>query len=204
MQNKIAGVLLAGGKSNRMGGGDKCLMELAGRTLLSRVIDRAKTQVGPMVLNVNGDPKRFASYRLPIIKDVLSGFHGPLAGILTGLDWAKKNAPDVDYIATFATDSPFFPSNLVELLYKTIKEGHVLACAKSNGRHHPVFGLWPVEKRLALQDAMTVESIRKIDIWTSRYKMGAVDFPTDHIDPFFNVNTPEDLAQARDFLNQLK
>ena len=80
----------------------------------------------------------------------------------------------------------------------------MLACAKSNGRHHPVFGLWPVEKRLALQDAMTVENIRKIDIWTSRYKMGAVDFSTDLIDPFFNVNTPEDLAQARDFLNQLK
>ena len=161
-------------------------------------------QVGPMVLNVNGDPKRFSSYRLPIIKDVLSGFHGPLAGILTGLDWAKKNAPDVDYIATFATDSPFFPSTLVDFLYKTIKEGHVLACAKSNGRHHPVFGLWPVDQCLALQDALVVENIRKIDIWTSRYKMGTVDFPTDQIDPFFNVNTPEDLAQARDFLNQLK
>ena len=204
MRSKIAGVLLAGGQSNRMGGGDKCLLKLAGKTLLSRVIDRAKSQVGPMVLNVNGDPKRFASYRLPIAKDVISGFHGPLAGILTGLDWAKENAPDVDYVATFPTDSPFFPSDLVDYLYETIKDGNVLARAKSNGRHHPVFGLWPVDKCLALQEALVVENIRKIDIWTSRYKMGTVDFPTDKIDPFFNVNTPDDLTQARDFLSQLK
>ena len=110
----------------------------------------------------------------------------------------------MDYVATFPTDSPFFPSNLVNLLYKTIKDGNVLACAKSSGRHHPVFGLWPVDKCVALKDALVVENVRKIDIWTSRYKMGTVDFPTGKIDPFFNVNTPEDLTQARDFLSQLK
>ena len=200
MPTKIVGVLLAGGRSHRMGGGDKCLKKLGGQTLLSRVIERAKNQVGPMVLNANGDPTRFSSYGLPVAADVIAGFSGPLAGVLTGLDWAAKHAPDCQYAATFATDAPFFPSDLVQKLHNLIKLGAVLACATSNQHHHPVFGLWPVCERSALRDAMTEDHIRKVDVWTSRYKLGIVDFPIQPIDPFLNLNTPEDMARAEDFL----
>ncbi len=200
MKDKIAGVLLAGGKSTRMGGTDKCLMELAGQSVLSRVIDRAKGQVGPLVLNANGNPQRFSSYRLPVVGDVIEGFHGPLAGILTGLDWAYNNTSGVEYIATFPTDSPFFPKDLVDLLYKKIEDGFGLACVRSNGRRHPVFGLWPLGVRTALREAIVEEKIRKIDVWTSRYETGTVDFPTDPIDPFFNLNTPSDFVEAGNFL----
>ncbi len=200
MPTKIVGTLLAGGRSSRMGGGDKCLQKLCGQTLLSRVINRAKDQVGPMILNANGDPTRFSSYGIPVVPDVVSGFAGPLAGVLTGLEWAAEHVPDCEYVATFATDAPFFPSDLVEKLHNLIKFGAALVCATSNQHHHPVFGLWPVRERSALRDAMTEDHIRKVDVWTSRYKLGIVDFPIQPIDPFFNLNTPEDMARAEDFL----
>jgi len=204
MPIKVVGVLLAGGRSHRMGGGDKCLNKLGGRTLLSRVIERATDQVGPMVLNANGDPTRFSSYGLPVAADVIAGFSGPLAGVLTGLEWAAKHATDCQYVATFPTDAPFFPSDLVQKLHNLIKFGAILACATSNGRHHPVFGLWPVCERSALRDAMTEDHIRKVDVWTSRYKLGIVDFPIHPIDPFYNLNTPEDMACAEDFLTRME
>ena len=204
MPTEVLGVLLAGGRSHRMGGGDKCLKKLGGQTLLSRVINRVKDQVGPMILNANGDPARFSSYRIPVVPDVVSGFSGPLAGVLTGLEWAAENAPACEYVATFATDAPFLPSDLVEKLQQLINIGAVLACATSNNRHHPVFGLWPVCERSALREAMTEDHIRKVDTWTSHYKLGIADFPVHPMDPFFNLNSPQDLARAEDFLASME
>ena len=203
MKSKVAGVFLAGGRSSRMGGGDKCLKKLGDQTLLSRAIARTIDQVGPMVLNANGDPSRFSSYGLPVAPDVISDFPGPLAGVLTGLEWAARHAPECEYIATFASDTPFIPRCLVRKLYKLIELGASLVCATSDRRHHPVFGLWPVCERSELREAMLVDNTRKVDVWTARYKLGIVDFSTKPIDPFFNVNTPEDLAYAEDFLAQV-
>jgi molybdopterin-guanine dinucleotide biosynthesis protein A len=193
----IAGVILAGGQSRRMGGGDKCLRELAGRTLLSRIVERARDQVGPLVLNANGDASRFADVGLPVVADAVSGFAGPLAGVLTGLEWARDHAPDCDFVATFACDAPFLPEDLVTRLARAVSEqGADMACAASGGRDHPVFGLWPVRLAGDLRRALVAEDIRKVDIWTARYRLARVEFATDPVDPFFNVNRPDDFAAA--------
>lgn len=197
----VIGILLAGGRARRMGGGDKCLRPLAGRTLLARIIERARPQVDALVLNANGDPARFAAFGLPVAPDVIEGFAGPLAGVLTGMDWAAANAPAARWIATFPTDAPFLPSDMVaRLLAAVADDAAELACAASAGRAHPVAGLWPVALRADLRRAMQDEDMRKIDAWTARYRLARVDWPADAIDPFFNANQPEDLAEAERLL----
>ncbi|HEX4193800.1 MAG TPA: molybdenum cofactor guanylyltransferase MobA [Stellaceae bacterium] len=193
---KIAGVLLAGGQSQRMGGGDKNLRLLGGKPMLARVIERAKPQVDALVLNANGDPQRFAGFGLPVIGDSIAGFAGPLAGVLAGLDWAAEHVPEAELVASFATDAPFFPRDLVNRLAVTLEEGGFdLACAQSNGQAHPVFGLWPVSLREALREALA-GGMRKVDRWTASYKLVEVEFLAEPVDPFFNANRPEDLAEA--------
>ena len=205
MSPVVAGVLLAGGQSRRMGGGDKCLRPLAGRPILAHVIDRARAQVGPLVLNANGDPARFADFGLPVVADVVADFAGPLAGVLTGLEWAAANAPDCTHVASFACDAPFLPADLVARLSAALTEqGTDLACAASQGRSHPVFGLWPVRLAGDLRRAMVEDEIRKVDIWTSRFRLATVEFPMTEtsvgpLDPFFNANRPDDLATAERF-----
>ena len=202
MTAKVAGVLLAGGLSRRMGGGDKCLRPLGGRPILGHIIERARPQVADLVLNANGDPARFADFALPVAADVVEGYAGPLAGVLTGLDWAAANASECQWVASFACDAPFFPLDLVESLLDAIEaEGAAMACAASNGRSHPVFGLWPVALREDLRRAMVDEAIRKVDVWTARYRLATVDFhnaemPGGPLDPFFNTNRPDDLDAA--------
>jgi len=193
---KIGGVLLAGGQSQRMGGGDKNLRLLNGKPMLAHVIERAKPQVDALVLNANGDPQRFAAFGLPIVADSVAGFVGPLAGVLAGLDWAAKNLPEAELVASFATDAPFFPRDLVRRLAVALEEGGFdLACAQSNGQAHPVFGLWPVSLREAMREALA-GGLRKVDRWTARYKLVEVEFSAEPVDPFFNANRPEDLAEA--------
>ena len=193
----VAGVLLAGGLSKRMGGGDKCLRALGGRTLLERVIERARPQVSALVLNANGDPARFASYGLPVTADAVKGFAGPLAGVLTGLEWAARNAPECEWVASFATDAPFLPTDMVQRMVDALAAEHAeMACAASGGRAHPVFGLWPVSLADALRRALVAEEVRKVDVWTARYRLIEVEFPAEPIDPFFNANRPEDLEAA--------
>ncbi len=197
--HSVAGVLLAGGLSRRMGGGDKALATLGGTTLLQRVIDRAKPQVAALAINANGDPARFADFGLPVIPDVIDGFAGPLAGVLTGLEWAVENAPDCTWVASFATDAPFLPTDLVARLRGAV-DGADMACAASDGRHHPVFGLWPVALRHDLRRAVFDEDIRKVDVWTARYRLAVADFAINPMDPFFNANRPDDLAEAEALL----
>ena len=197
----VAGVLLAGGKARRMGGGDKCLRNLGGETLLARAIALAKPQVGALVLNANGDPSRFAGYGLPVIPDVIDGYAGPLAGVLSGLEWAAAERPEVAYIATVPTDAPFFPGDFVSRLADALRlEGAAFACAASGGRSHPVFGLWPVRLKDDLRAALVDEGLRKIDVWTARHRLATVEFAVGAIDPFFNANTPEDLAEAESYV----
>jgi molybdenum cofactor guanylyltransferase len=193
----VAGILLAGGLSRRMGGGDKCLRPLGATTILTRVVERAAPQVAALALNANGDPTRFAAFRLPIIADSIPDFAGPLAGILAGLDWAASRGRGDTHVASFATDAPFLPDDLVaRFVAAREREGADLVCAASGGRTHPVFGLWPVALRDALRHAMMDEGIRKVDAWTARYRLALVDYPAEPFDPFFNTNRPEDLAVA--------
>ena len=201
--NKIVGVLLAGGLARRMGGGDKPLRLLAGRPLLDHVIYRLRPQVSGMVLNANGDSARFASYGLPVVADSIPDFAGPLAGILAGLDWVATHRPDCPTIVSVATDAPFLPGDLVSRMAAAVAaENADLACAASGGQVHPVIGLWPVRLREDLRRALVDENIRKVDVWTARYRLVEVPFPTEvpglgpGIDPFFNANRPEDLERA--------
>ena len=199
--SRIAGVILAGGLSRRMGGGDKGLRLLAGRPILDHVIDRARPQVGPLVLNANGDAGRFAAYGLPVVADGVDGFAGPLAGVLAGLDWAAAHAPGCTHLASFACDAPFLPEDLVDRLVTALDDQDAdLACAQSGGRAHPVFGLWPLSLREDLRRAMVEEGIRKVDIWTARHRLVHVDFAAEPLDPFFNANRPDDLELAERLL----
>jgi molybdenum cofactor guanylyltransferase len=194
---KPVGVLLAGGQSRRMGGGDKALRLLGGISLLDRVIARLRPQVEGLVLNANGDPSRFAGCGLPVVADSVPDFAGPLAGVLAGLDWAAAQYPDCAFVASAATDAPFFPADLVARLLRGLDEaGADLACAASNGREHPVFGLWPVRLRDELRRAVVEEGVRKVDLWTGRYTLVTVPFPIRRVDPFFNANRPGDLSAA--------
>lgn len=201
-QAPIAGVILAGGLSRRMGGGDKALLELGGQPILARVIERFRPQAAPMVLNANGDPDRFAEFGLPVASDPVEGFAGPLAGVLAGLDWVHANHGGVEWVVSVASDTPFFPADLVARLSLAVEaERTDMACAASGGRNHPVFGLWPVRLRDDLRRAMVEEDIKKVDIWTGRYGLSVVEFPDLPFDPFFNANRPEDLDQARVLLD---
>ncbi len=184
-----------------MGGGDKCLRELGERTVLEHVIERATPQVRALMLNANGDAARFEGFGLEVVADEVDGHAGPLAGVLTGMAWARAAAPDCPFIATFATDAPFFPRDMVAVMEEGLRTAAAeMAVAASDGRMHPVFGLWPVRLEGELREALTREGVRKIDVWTARYRLVEVDFPLTGLDPFFNANSPADLARAEQAL----
>ena len=191
------GLILAGGLARRMGGGDKPLTRVAGKTILSRVIERMTPQCQRLILNANGDPARFADTGLPVIPDDVPDFAGPLAGLLAGLDWAAVHAPEVAYVASVPGDCPFLPRDLVTRLHQArAASGQPLACARSGEWRHPVVGVWPVALRADLRHALTKEDLRKIEIWTARHGIALADWPAEPVDPFFNVNAPEDAAAA--------
>jgi molybdopterin-guanine dinucleotide biosynthesis protein A len=203
----VAGVLLAGGQSRRMGGGDKGLRLLGGKPMMEHVRDRLARQASPIVLNANGDPARFAGLGLDVVADAGEAHAGPLAGVLAGLIWAKANAPQARYIVTAACDTPFFPETLVASLLAATGDAYpAIALAASGGQVHPVFGLWPVALADDL-DAALRSGTRKVLDWAGKHEMFIVSFPRieadgREIDPFFNANTPEDLATAQDWLAQ--
>ena len=191
------GLILAGGLARRMGGGDKPLKSIGGVTILDRVIERLKPQCAALILNANGDPNRFAMTGLAVVADDVPDFAGPLAGILAGLDWAAAHAPNLEHIASVPGDCPFLPRDLVARLHQACREaGLPLACARSGEWRHPVVGLWPVALRHDLRRALVEEGLRKIETWTVRHGVALADWPAEPVDPFFNVNTPEDAAAA--------
>lgn len=194
---EIPGVLLAGGLARRMGGGDKPMRTIAGQTILERVIARLKPQCSALILNANGDPARFASFGLPVIADTVADFPGPLAGILAALDWMAKHRPEVTHVLSAAADCPFLPRDLVARLDGArLAENAELAVASSGGQTHPVIGLWSVRLRGELRHALVQEDVRKIDRWTARYPLATVSWPVTPVDPFFNANTVDDIAEA--------
>ncbi|MCU0839253.1 MAG: molybdenum cofactor guanylyltransferase MobA [Rhodospirillales bacterium] len=199
--DQVVGVLLAGGRSSRMGGGDKCLLPLAGHPMLDHVIARARPQVAQLILNANGGGERFARFQLPIAADPVDGFAGPLAGVLAALEWAQAVMPGCPWVVSFATDTPFLPRDLVATLLAAMeRERGEMACAASQGRAHPTFGLWPVRLAAALRHALVAEGIRKIDHWTARYRLVTAEFSAEPCDPFFNVNRPDDVRTAEGLL----
>lgn len=209
------GVILAGGLATRMGGGDKGLLSLGDGTILDQIIARLGPQVSGLSLNANGDPTRFDAFGLPVLPDPLPDFPGPLVGVLAGLDWAATQGADT--IVTVAADTPFFPENLVAHLSDTAQDmSHPLVLAatprgadektKSMSRsgliRHPTFGLWPVALRDDLRAALQ-DGLRKVVIWTEKHggREALFDMPGD---PFFNVNTPDDLVRAQDLMKDRK
>ena len=193
----IPGVLLAGGLARRMGGGDKPMRKIAGRTILQRVIDRLAPQCSGLIINANGDPARFAAFGLPVVADDVADYPGPLAGILAALDWTAANRPDTKWVLSAAGDCPFLPRDLVARLEQArAAENAELAVASSGGQVHPVIGLWSVPLRSELRHALVEEDVRRIDRWTARYPLATVEWPTEPLDPFFNANTVEDIMEA--------
>jgi molybdopterin-guanine dinucleotide biosynthesis protein A len=191
------GLILAGGLARRMGGGDKARLTIGGASILDRVLARMRPQCSGMIINANGDPGRFADTGLTVVPDDVPGFIGPLAGILAGLDWAAEHQPDLAFIASVPGDCPFLPADLIARLHATREaEGKPLACARSGDWRHPVVGLWPVALREDLRRALTEEGLRKIEVWTARHGVAIAEWPDRPVDPFFNVNTPEDAANA--------
>ena len=193
------GLVLAGGRATRMGGGDKTLLKLGDTTILERVLTRIGPHCKAMVLNANGDPSRFAAFGLPVVADEVPDFAGPLAGILAGLEWAAHEHPEIEWMASAPGDCPFLPPDLIPRLHEARNaEGKILACARSGEWRHPVVALWPVALRVDLRRALFDEDLHKIELFTGRYGVAVAEWPDRPIDPFMNVNKPEDLAAAAD------
>ncbi len=191
------GVLLAGGLARRMGGGDKPMRTIGGRTILERAIARLKPQCDGLILNANGEPSRFSVFGLTVVADDVPGYPGPLAGILAALDWTAANRPGIEWVLSAAGDCPFLPRDLVARLHAArAAENAQLAVAASGEQSHPVIGLWRVALRDELRQALVVEDVRKIDRWTARFPLATVTWPVQPLDPFFNANTVEDIAEA--------
>lgn len=193
----VVGIILAGGLARRMGGGDKCLLPLAGKTLLQRTIDRASPQVNQLLLNANGSSLRFARTRLPVIPDIFANNLGPLAGIHAGLSWMEKNSPNADWLVSFASDSPFFPSNLTEaLLHAANSSAAKVVVATSKQNMHPVFALWHISLKPELESVLQAGAAPRLLDWMKAKTAAEVDFPAEVYDPFYNINTPQDLYAA--------
>ena len=201
MMKDAVGVILAGGQSRRMGGVEKALIPLGGTTLIERAIARASVQVADLVINANGDPKRFAHLGLPVEADPVGGFVGPIAGILAGFEWMRRERPTARWLASFSCDTPFFPMDMVErLIAKAQSAGAKVAVAGSGGRHHHIFAVWSADISAKPEDVLVRDGFRKMETWIDSFPNLHVSFDADPFDPFTNINTPEDLALAEDFI----
>lgn len=199
--NSILGIILAGGQARRMGGGDKCLLPLGGKTLLQRSIDKAFPQVDHLLLSANGNQLRFARSRLTVLPDHYPDFPGPLAGIHAGLSWLKSHRPDSEWLASFAADTPFFPMNLVEKLYAATQSAQAtVAVASSEGQLHPIFALWHCSLLESVGDVLQSDNSPRLQDWVREQHCVEVPFYDAGYDPFFNINHPQDLYNAEAFL----
>ncbi|EIK44854.1 molybdopterin-guanine dinucleotide biosynthesis protein A [Cellvibrio sp. BR] len=201
----VVGVILAGGLARRMGGGDKCLLPLAGKTLLQRTIERAQPQVKKLLLNANGNSLRFARTRLPVVPDVFPNNRGPLAGIHAALQWMHKDNPDAEWLVSFASDTPFFPSDLVSTLLEAVNQSHSqLAIASSLARRHPTFALWHASLIKPMEQQLQSDEMPRLQDWMSAQNPVEVSFSAIDYDPFFNINTPQDLYAAEPMVPLIK
>ena len=194
------GVILAGGLARRMGGGDKGARMLAGHSLTAHVVARLAPQVAGLAINANGDPARFGTTGLPVLADPLPGHPGPLAGVLAAMIWAGARASPG--VVTVAGDTPFLPRDLVARLARSWTGGIVMAASPNRAgaaRDHPTVALWPVALAADLRAFLT-QGGRRMRDWTGRHGAVRVVWPAEPVDPFFNINTPEDLAHAHAML----
>jgi molybdopterin-guanine dinucleotide biosynthesis protein A len=191
------GVVLAGGRARRLGGGDKARIQIGGASILQRVLERLSPQCSALILNANAEPARFADSGLPIVADSVPDFAGPLAGVLAALDWTADHAAQIEWVVSAPSDCPFLPRDLVARLHQArVAAAAQLACARSGERRHPVVAIWPVQLREDLRRALTTEGVRKADAWIARHSLGIAEWPAVPVDPFFNVNTPQDAAEG--------
>ena len=201
----VVGIILAGGLAKRMGGGDKCLLPLCGETLLQRAVERAQPQVSQLLLNANGNSLRFARTRLPVIPDIYPGNLGPLAGIHAGLFWMQNTHHDAQWLASFASDSPFFPTDLVARLVDSATEQKAqLAVARSQQRAHPIFALWHRSLLSKIEQQLQSGEIPRLQDWIEQYPLAEVEFAAEAYDPFFNINVPQDLYAAEPLVALVK
>lgn len=194
-ETRPLGLVLAGGRARRMGGGDKTRVMVAGRTILERTAERLGPQCRGLLLSVAAFPHPAPDAFIAVTDDIVDG--GPLAGILAGLDWAAAHLPNVATLVTVSGDCPFIPADLVSRLEDARRGGRKpLACARSGNWMHPVIGLWPVDLRHGLRHALTAEKLRKVEAFMARHGVAVAEWPAEPVDPFFNVNTPADAARA--------
>jgi molybdopterin-guanine dinucleotide biosynthesis protein A len=202
---KAVGIVLAGGLSTRMGNVDKCLLELDTKTLLLHAVDRLKLQVAQVAINTNSDADAYQQNGVPVLRDSFEGYAGPLAGVLTGMEWAHSIG--ASHVITVAADTPFFPDDLINKMQDALAIGSgQIAIAESCGGegkyfNHPTFGLWPVDLRDDLRVALT-DGVRKVMQWAKPHGVVNVAFNAKPFDPFFNVNTPEDFVTATRLLKE--
>jgi len=193
----IAGIVLAGGRGRRLGQGEKCLCRLGGRSLLEHAVGRAAPQTATLLLSFNGDARSLPACGLPVIPDSVPDFAGPLAGVLAGLEYLRAHQPGVRWLACFACDCPWFPRDLVQRLWRRAAHDECeVAVARSAGRLHPVFALWSCDLAATLRDALVRRDMRGAGEFLRARRHVAVDWAATPFDPFFNINTPEDLALA--------
>jgi molybdopterin-guanine dinucleotide biosynthesis protein A len=172
-------------------------IRVGGTAILDRVVSRLGPQCRQLILGANGEPARFADTGLTVVSDSVPDYAGPLAGILAGLDWTAAHAPDIEWLVSAPGDCPFLPADLVPRLHRArLDAGCSLACARSAGRLHPAAALWPVSLRNELRHALTIDGVRKVELWAAGFGVAAADWPVAPADPFFNVNTAEDIAAA--------
>lgn len=197
----VVGIVLAGGRAQRMNGADKPMLMLAGKTLMEHVVGRAAPQVDELLINANGDIGRFAGFGRTLVPDSVDNYPGPLAGILAGFEWTKQNRPHAQWLVSFACDCPFLPDNVVDRLIAAANASHVpVSIAASAKRHHPVFAAWRTDLPLSADAVLGKRGLRKVDSLIGSLPNVRVDFDARPLDPFFNINTPADLAFAESLM----
>ena len=203
-EHNILGAILAGGQSKRMGK-DKLFLELNNRKLIEHTIDKVKKYLKKVIIITNQDNEFFSKNNLTTVKDCVEGQLGPLVGILTAMKWAKENLNGCSWIATFPCDTPFFPENIIEIfIEESKKKESLIFCANSHGRRHNIFGLWSLDLYDKLKDDLVNNKIRKVQDWTEKNKIKNLEFKFKDYDPFFNINTKEDLEFAKKLSEKIR
>jgi len=199
--NDLCAVILTGGRSSRMGGGIKSLKKFNNKYIFDRIFENLQTQVDKVIINSNDSENLFVKYNVEVIKDSLEGYLGPLAGIHASFEWLNKNAPYINWLVTVPGDTPFIPKNLVKKLLDKVKNtNHKIVLAQSNGKTHPIIGIWHSNLFESLKNSLNSGN-RKIMNWASQNSLGYEEFTNSKYDPFFNINCKEDLIEAKEIEN---
>jgi len=203
-EHNILGAILAGGQSKRMGK-DKLFLEFNNKKLIEHTIDKVKKYLKKVIIITNQDNEFFSKNNLTTVKDCIEGQLGPLVGILTAMKWAKENLSKCSWIATFPCDTPFFPESIIKsFIEESKKKESLILCASSHGRKHNIFGLWSLDLYDKLENDLINKKIRKVQDWTDKNKIKNLEFKFIDYDPFFNINTEEDLAFAKKLSMKIK